>query len=168
MQESDDLPERDSKSLRKKQMLTLQKIGETLVDLPAPQLAQIPLESPLAEAINEARAMTSHEGKRRQLQYIGKLMRNVDVQPITDALNQVQLKNHYGKARFHQMERWRDQLISEGDTALQDFLQRFPGTDTQQLRQLVRNAQKDAKAGKNAGADTALFRYIREVIEQAK
>jgi ribosome-associated protein len=166
MQESDNLPERDSKSLRKKQMLALQKIGEALVNLPAPELAKIPLESPLAGAIDEARLLTSNGAIRRQLQYIGKLMRNVDVQPIEEALNKIQLKGQYNKAKFHQVERWRDQLIAQGDESAQEFLNKFPHADSQQLRQLIRNAQKDAKLQKSSGADTALFRYLREVIEQ--
>jgi ribosome-associated protein len=166
MQESD-LPERDSKSQRKKQMLALQKIGEALVSLSAPQLAQIPLEWPLKDAIDEARLLTaSHEAKRRQMQFIGKLMRNVDVAPIEEALNKVQLKGQLSKAKFHQVERWRDRLIAEGDDAQQEFLQKYPDTDSQQLRQLVRNAQKDVKLAKNSGAETALFRFLHITIEQ--
>ncbi len=165
MQEPEDLPERDSKSERKRQMLALQKIGEVLVNLPAPQLAQIPLESQLLDAIQEARGLKSDESRRRQLQYIGKLMRHVDAQSITEALDKVQLKGQYTKAKFHQVERWRDQLIAQGDNSLQEFLAKHPEADSQQLRQLVRNAQKDAKTGKNTGADTALFRYLRTVIE---
>jgi ribosome-associated protein len=167
MQESDNLPERDSKSLRKKQMLALQKIGEALVNLSAPELAKIPLEWPLSDAIDEARLLTSHEARRRQLQFIGKLMRNVDVQPIEEALNKIQLKGQYSKAKFHQVERWRDKLIAQqGDETAQEFLNKFPHANSQHLRQLIRNAQKDVKLQKNSGADTALFRYLREVIEQ--
>lgn len=165
MQEPEDQSERDSKSERKRQMLALQKVGEALVNLSAPQLAQIPLESPLADAIHEARSLKSHEAKRRQLQYIGKIMRNVDVEPIVEALNKVQMKGQHTKAKFHQVERWRDQLIAQGDSSLQEFLTKYPTVDSQQLRQLVRNAQKDIKTNKNSGADTALFRYLRTVID---
>jgi ribosome-associated protein len=166
MQEPADQPERDSKSERKRQMLALQKIGEALVSLSSPQLAQIPLEWPLNDAVHEARGLKTHEAKRRQMQFIGKLMRNVDVQPIVEALDKVQLKGQYSKAKFHQVERWRDQLIAQDDDTIQEFLTKHPLADNQQLRQLVRNAQKDVKEGKNSGADTALFRYLRSVIEQ--
>jgi len=166
MQEPDDLDPRDSKTQRKKQMLALQKIGEILVELPAAQLAKIPLEFPLSDAIQTARTLKSHEGKRRQLQYIGKLMRHVDTEAIENALEAVQSKNQLGKAKFHQVERWRDKLIAEGDALLQDFLQKFPSADSQHLRQLVRNAQTTNQATPAAGAETALFRYLRDVIEK--
>lgn len=164
MQASDDLPEPESKSQRKKQMLALQKIGEILVELPEQQLAKIPLESPLKEAILEARRISSHEGRRRQLQYIGKLMRNIDPQPIQIAIDKVQHKDKQSKSQFHQMERWRDKFIQEGDAVLQEFMQKYPMVDLQHLRQLIRNAQKEMKTGKNTGADTQLFRYLREVM----
>lgn len=165
MQASDNPPERESKTQRKKQMLALQKIGAILVELPAAQLAKIPLESPLKEAIIEARTLKSHEGKRRQLQYIGKLMRNIDAQPILDALDKIQLKDNHSRSLFHQVERWRDKFIAEGDAILQEFMQKFPETDSQQLRQFIRNAQRDLKAGKNLGADTALFRYLKGIVD---
>jgi ribosome-associated protein len=165
MQEPDNLPERESKTQRKKQMLALQKIGGILVELPAAQLAKIPLESPLKEAVIEARSLNSHEGKRRQMQYIGKLMRHIDAQPILDALDKIQLKDNHSRSLFHQVERWRDKFIEEGDNVLQSFIQKFPATDNQHLRQLIRNAQKDTKTEKNTGADTALFRYLKEIID---
>lgn len=167
MQEPDDLPERDSKSKRKRQMLALQDIGKILVELPASQLAKIPLDSQLAEAIAMARTLKDHEGKRRQLQYIGKLMRHTDIEPLQDALKKVQLKDQLSKAKFHQVERWRDNLIAEGDVQLQAFIQQFPHTDSQQLRQLIRKAQQDRKTNKNTGAETALFRYVYKVIEES-
>jgi ribosome-associated protein len=164
MQESDDqLPERDSKSQRKKQMLALQKIGEAIVDLSTTELAQIPLEGSLADAVAHARACKTHEARRRQMQFIGKLMRHVDIEPIAAALEKVQLKGQLSKAKFHQVERWRDRLIAGKDEVVQEFLQKFPAGSSQQLRQLIRNTQKEKKL---AGADTALFRYLRDVIEE--
>ncbi len=163
MQEPEDLP--PSKSQRKRDMLALQKIGEVLVTLSASQLAKVPLEPSLADAVNAARAIKSHEGKRRQLQYIGKLMRHLDPAPIQAAIDKIQLKNHLNKSRFHQVERWRDRFIAEGDVLLQEFLQQYPQTEIQELRQLVRNAQKEKEINKNGGAETALFRFLRDVIE---
>lgn len=152
--------ERESKSERKRLMLALQKVGEKLVNLPTEQLTKIPLDPTLKTAIIEARDMTSHEAKRRQLQYIGRLMRHVEIAPIQAALAALELKSKLSKAKFHQMERWRDTLIAEEDEALQKFLEQYPHADRQQLRQLVRNAKKAIK-----GADTELFRVIRGVIE---
>jgi ribosome-associated protein len=163
MQQPDDLPERESKTKRKQQMLELQKIGEILVELPAPQLAKIPLDGRLSDAINEARILKSREGKRRQLQFIGRIMRHTEIQPILDALDKVQTKDQLSKAKFHQVERWRDKFIAQGDAGLNDFLAKYPDADTQHLRQLVRNAQLDVKENKNSGGSTALFRYLLEV-----
>lgn len=166
MQESDDLPERESKTQRKKQMLALQKIGEALVNLPGPELAKIPLDTRLGDAIDVARALTSHEAKRRQLQYIGKLMREAELEPIQEALDKVQMKGQLSKAKFHQVERWRDKLIAEGDEVLHDFLQKYPSVDNQQLRQLVRNAKKIEQGVKTAGSETALFRFLHRTINE--
>ncbi len=165
MQEPDDLPERESKSKRKREMLALQKIGEILVELPAQELAKIPLSESLADAISAARSIKDHEGRRRQMQYIGRLMRHVDAQPIQEALDKYQRKDQVSKAKFHQLEKWRDKLIAEGDAALQPFIEKFPQADSQHLRQLVRNAKKDHDANKISGANTALFRYLRDVMQ---
>lgn len=156
----DDLP--PSKSQRKRDMTALQKIGETLVRLPAAQLAKIPLESVLYEAILLARQLKSHEAIRRQMQYIGKLMRFVDPIPIQAALDKIESKSKQGKAQFHLIERWRDRLIAEDDATLQQFLDEFPGSDRQRLRQLIRHAKK------NISAHSELFRYLRDVIAITK
>jgi ribosome-associated protein len=166
MHEPDSLPDRESKTSRKKQMLALQDLGKVLVELPAPQLAKIPLESPLAEAIAEARILKSHEAKRRQLQYIGKLMRHVDLELIQEALDKVLRKDTLNKAKFHQVERWRDKLIAEGDETLQIFSEKFPQADHQRMRQLIRNAKEDHKINKNSGAATALFRYLCTLLSE--
>jgi ribosome-associated protein len=156
-QSDDDLP--PSKSQRKRDMTALQKMGETLVRLPAAQLSKIPLEPVLAEAITQAQKLTSHEAIRRQMQYIGKLMRFVDPEPIQAALEKIESKSKQSKAHFHLIERWRDRLIVEDDAALQAFLEAFPESGRQHLRQLVRNAKK------RTSADTELFRYLRKMIE---
>lgn len=158
-QHDDNLPQRESKTQRKNQMIALQKLGETLVDLPAAQLATIPLEPILADAIDAARSYTSHGAIRRQLQYIGRLMRDIDSQPIQVALEKLQSKNKQGIAQLHQVERWRDKLIAEGDQALQPFLQQFPNADHVHLRQLIRHAQQQ-----KTGAETQLFRYLKKTM----
>jgi ribosome-associated protein len=158
-------PERPSKSQRKREMISLQEIGETLVALPGAALAKIPLEGLLLEAITVARSLKAHEAKRRQMQYIGRLMRDVDPEPIKTALEKITHQHHQNKAQFHQIERWRDQLIQEGDPVIQQFLDQYPETDRQHLRQLVRRAQQEKEKNKNQGAMTELFRYLRETVE---
>jgi ribosome-associated protein len=159
------LSQRPSKSQRKREMLAVQELGKTLVELPASELAQIPLEPRLADAIEAARHITIHEAKRRQLQYIGRLMRDTDLAEIEQALDKIHRKNQSSKAQFHQIERWRDKLITEKDTALQELQEKFPLCDRQKLRQLIRKARDDRETGKNSGAETELFRYLRELID---
>lgn len=152
--------DRPSKSQLKRDMTALQKLGEILVSLPEAQLAKIPMDSQLAGAVYEARALKSREGIRRQLQYIGRLMREIDAKPIEAALEKIQSKHLQSNAKFHQIERWRDKLIAEGDKQLEEFIKLFPATDSQQLRQLIRNAQR-----KKSG-DTELFRFLRGVMDE--
>ena len=149
-----------SKSQIKRDMQALQKIGEALVALPETQLEKIHLEGRLRTAVLEARQLKGFEAKRRQMQYIGRLMRDTDAQPIEEALAKIQGKHQQTQAQFHQIERWRDRLIAEGDKLLEEFLKQYPDTDRQQLRQLIRNAQQAKQ-----GADTELFRYLRGIVE---
>lgn len=164
--QNNDTPEKPTKSALKRQMTALQKMGETIVGLPDAQLKKIPLENPLLDAVKMARSLKSHEAKRRQLQYIGKLMRNIDAEPIQIALETVLNKNQQGKAHFHQIERWRDKLISEGDEALEKLVEQYPHADRQHIRQVMRKAQNDVAQEKNTGGETELFRCLRELVEK--
>ncbi|HVY53784.1 MAG TPA: ribosome biogenesis factor YjgA [Gammaproteobacteria bacterium] len=161
---NDNDPNFISKSQVKRDMTALQKLGETLVELPLAQLAQIPLPEQLFEAIRFAQTMKANEAKRRQLQYIGKLMREVDSAPIYAAIENLRLSHLKNTQQLHKAEKWRDQLIAEGDSAIQKLLETTPNLDRQHLRQLVRNAQHDSKLNKNSGAATELFRYLRDVL----
>lgn len=160
-------PDPFSKSQTKRDMLALQKLGVALVELPESQLEKIPLPTQLLEAIQFARTLKANESKRRHLQFIGKLMRDVDAAPIQAALEALRLSHHKGIQQFHKIEKWRDQLIAEGDLAIQKLLEIAPEVDRQQLRQLVRNAQRDTEKSINSGAVTELFRYLRELLFSA-
>lgn len=157
-------PDKDSKSQRKKDMLALQKIGEALLKLNEVQLAKIEMPDELRTAILFAKSLQSHEAKRRQLQYIGKIMREIDPATITHALDKMARVHEMSTAQFHQIEEWRANLIAKGDDAIMSFLNSYPQCDRQQLRQLVRKAQHDIKHEKNTGAEKALFKYIRAIV----
>lgn len=159
------LPDEVSKATIKRDMTALQKMGEMLVDLPQSQLDKIPLPNVLIQAITLARNIKSREAKRRQLQFIGKLMRTIEIEPIQAAIKKEKSINTQVTAQFHQAEEWRERLINEGDDALQAFLSLHTETDRQKLRQLARQAQHDRKSGKNTGAEKTLFRYLRELIK---
>lgn len=166
MAQSDDkLPDEISRSTIKRDMIALQKVGEMLVDMPQSQLDKIPLPDVLLEAITLARNLKSREAKRRQLQFIGKLMRTVEIEPIQIAIKNVKFPNTQVTAQFHQVEGWRERLINEGDDAIQVLMSQYEETDKQKLRQLTRQAQHDRKSGKNTGAEKKLFRYLSDLIK---
>lgn len=154
-------PDKDSKSKRKEDMLALQKIGESLIKLKEAQLATMDLPDNLLTAIQEIKSLTSNEAKRRQLQYIGKIMRQIDPELIKQALKRIEFIHEKNTEEFHQIEEWRTKLLEHGDDALNSFLVDYPEVDRQQLRQLIRNAQHDRKNNKNTGAEKALFKYLR-------
>lgn len=164
------LPEQEaeappSKSQRKRDMLALQDMGAELVELAANQLDKLPLPENLRYAIDQCQQIHAHEGKRRQLQFIGKLLRDVDPEPLMQALDQLRQHAKLATQRHHQLERWRDRLISEGDAALTDLLHDYPQADRQQLRQLIRTAQKEAELNKPPAAARELFRALRAMAE---
>jgi len=161
----DELPK--SKSQIKREMTALQELGNRLVELSDSQLSQLPLGDKLQKAIVEARHMKHREGRRRQLQFIGKLMRKADHEAIAAGYEQFAEKDRQSVQRQHLIERWRDRMLSEGDDAVGEFLQAYPETDRQQLRQLVRNALKEQEHNKPPAYARKLFRFIRDLLADA-
>lgn len=134
-----------SKTRRKKDMLALQQLGAQLVGLNQQQLETMELPESLLQAVQEARRLTKHEARRRQMQYIGRLMRDIDAAPIRDRLEQWQGQGREHTAQLHALERWREELLA-GDAALEQFLREYPGADSQKLRTLIRNARREQGA----------------------
>lgn len=156
-------PERPSKSQRKREMEALQEIGARLVELNAAQIGQMELPERLLEAILEAQRIRDFEGRRRQLQYIGKLMREVDAAPI-----RARLEQWHGAAREHTasqrlIERWRERLLAD-DGALAMFAAEYPDSDLQHLRKLIASVKRDETAGKPLKHYRELFRAVREIV----
>jgi ribosome-associated protein len=134
--------ERPSKTLRKQQSHELQKLGQALAGLSAEQLARTEMPDALRDAIDEYRRTKSHEGRRRQMQYIGKLMRSADEAPLREAVAAAELGSARQALQLHGIERWRAELMAD-DEAMTRWLQAHPDTDAQQLRSLVRAARRD-------------------------
>jgi ribosome-associated protein len=155
--------EKPSKTERKRAMHELQALGERLIELNPEQLAAVALPEGLHEAVEQARRMTKHEARRRQLQYIGRLMRDVDPEPIREKLRAWDGVSTEETARVHRIERWREKLI-EDDGAVGALAQAHPGIDTQRLRALARNAREERKAGRPPRAYRELFRALRDII----
>lgn len=154
-----------SKSQLKRESHELQALGEKLVELPASKLAKIPLPEELADAIALAQRIKQRGGRKRQLQYIGKLMRKIDAEPIQQAMDTLILDSARETAHLHQLEQWRDRLVIEGDAALGELLEEYPQAERQHLRQLVRNAQRESKQNKPPKSAREIFRYLRELME---
>jgi ribosome-associated protein len=160
---ADALYDRPSKTQLKKDMHELQALGEALVGLPEDRVADLPISDSLRDAVAEYRRTRSHEGKRRQMQYIGKLMRKNDAEPIREAVASMRLGRAKDALALHEAERWRVELIA-GDDALTRWTAEHPSTDLQQLRSLIRAARKDAAAApeqRNGRAYRELFQFIK-------
>ena len=159
-------PERPSKSQRKRDMAALQDLGTELVMLNADQLAQIELPERLHEAITDAQRIRDFEGRRRQMQFIGKLMRKLEpevLEAVKQALSEQSIAPAAETAALHEAERWRDRLIADDD-ALGGWIETHPATDSQQLRALVRQARKDMKTGP-AGEAPRQGKAYREIFQ---
>lgn len=159
-----DLP--PSKTQVKKQMHDLQELGAELVALGKDQLAQLDLPEKLLDAIREMHRINKFGAQRRQLQYIGRLMRDIeDTAPIVAKLNAWKGVSQQHTVHLHLLERWRDRLIDEED-ALTDLLAVHPEIDAQRLRSLIRNARKEKLAGKPPKSYREIFQVLREAIPQ--
>ncbi|WCM94770.1 DUF615 domain-containing protein [Acidovorax sp. NCPPB 2350] len=163
----------------KRESDALQQLGQDLLTLRADLQARLQLPDKLLDALAEARRITNFEGKRRQMQYVGKIMRQLDEATVAAARAALD-EQHNGSAAeklaLHEAEQWRERLIAD-DAALPLWMERFPRTDTQQLRALVRQARKDAppadKAAESQGlaprkgrAYRELFQLVREQMDE--
>jgi len=167
-----------SRTELKKESTELQKVGEALLTLRSDLFERLDLPEGLVSALDQVRRITNFEGRRRQMQYVGKLMRQLDpevLQSVRDALEE----QHSGSAQqtlaLHAAEKWRDDLIADDD-ALQSWLQSHPETDVQQLRALIRQARKDSaptqdeisrgQAPRRGRAYREIFQLVREHLEE--
>ena len=143
-------------------MLELQDLGKQLVELPEAQVTAMALEPRLEQAVLEAKRMKSHEAKRRQLQYIGRLMRGLDAGPIRERLAVLTGSSAQAAARHRRLEAWRERLLAD-DAALTEFAARYPGADLQKIRVSIRNSRKEQKEGRPPRAYRELFRLLKDI-----
>jgi ribosome-associated protein len=155
--------ERPSKTQRKREMHELQALGARLVELNSEQLAAVALPEDLRDAIEQARRMTKHEARRRQMQYIGRLMRSVDPVPIREKLKVWDGVSAEHTARQHLVERWRDRLL-EDEATVDELARAHPGIDARRLRALSRKAREERASGAPPRAYRELFRVLREIV----
>ncbi|MBA4176781.1 MAG: DUF615 domain-containing protein [Leptothrix sp. (in: Bacteria)] len=157
--------ERPSKTRLKQQSHELQALGVALADLSAAALAAIEMPEPLRDAIELYRRTKTHEGRRRQMQYVGKLMHNADGDALREAVAAATLGTAQSALALHEAERWRAELIADDD-AMTRWLNAHPDTDTQQLRSLVRAARRDAAGQVPEDRQPRSFRELFQFIKR--
>ena len=155
-----------SKSQMKREMLALQDLGEKLVELSTDQLQQLQLPDDLKNAVLEAKHIKKRGAIRRQLQYIGRLMRDVDADEIQ--LQYDNVTQHSAKAvqQLHKIETWRERLLEEGDESIQALTEEFPNIDRHQLRQLIRSARQEKLQNKPPKSFRKIFQLLKSEYEQ--
>ena len=151
-----------SKSSLKREMHALQDLGEQLVALSSDRLTKVPMPEDLLAAVRDAQRISKHGARRRQLQYIGKLMRQIDPAPIQAQLDAFNGVSKTEVARQHRLERLRNELI-ENDKVLGQIAETWPGADLQHLRTLRRNALKEREQSKPPRAFREIFRVLRDL-----
>jgi ribosome-associated protein len=156
--------DRPSKSQLKRDMHALQELGEALIALPKDALKRMPMPEALGDAVREARRITDHEGKRRQVQYVGRVMRSLldeETAALRTALDSYRGINKAETARLHWIERTREKLLAD-DAALTEFIRQHPAVDPQEGRTLIRNARKESEQGKPPRYFRELFQWIKD------
>jgi len=165
----DDFDDRPSKSERKREAHDQQALGEALAELKASALADIEMPESLRDALAEWQRTRSHEGRRRQMQYIGKLMRHADLEPLRQAVAAAKIGGARDTLALHEAEAWRARLV-DNDEALTAWTSAYPQADLQQLRALIRNARRDAALPpeqRHGRAWRELFQFIKPWMKAA-
>ena len=158
---ADDLPL--SKSQRKREALAVRSLAAQLIRLGGGELRQLPLEPETLQAIHEARQIRSNVARKRQMQYVARLLRLQDTEEIEAAIDKLRREARHNLARQHRSEAWRDRLLESGDQALQELMQQRRDIDAPALRALVRRAQQERATVKPPAAARALFRMLFEL-----
>lgn len=161
--------DRPSKSALKRQVEALQKAGEALIQLTPTQLEKMDLPDELHRAVLEGQKLSNKRvALKRQRQYIGRLMREIDAEPIVQAVNELQTKHHAETSLFHEIEYWRDALLGTSEVdALTELVAAHPGMDVQLLRRHISSARREVQGGKGKRAQRELFALLRGLIENS-
>ena len=170
-QEDESSEEWISKTRKKKEMQYRQELGEKLLTLKQNQLEELCLPEELLRAFEETKRIKKNEALRRHKQYIGRLMRDLDIDPIVNYLEKLETSHHINTRAFHQLELLRDSLLAGGNSEIGEAIEAFPQVDRQKLRQLVRNAKNEKKNNESHHSNETkhsrvLFRFLRDLQEQ--
>lgn len=158
-----DEPELISKSQLRRDALEVKALAARLIGLSPSTLGRLPLSDAVRAAIADAQRIRSNVARKRQLQFTAKILRREDAEPILDALDEIEAGGRQATARQHRVEAWRDHLLTGGDTALGELMAARPTADAQAIRQLLRNAAREAERNKPPAAARSLFRLLRDL-----
>ncbi|MEX2489040.1 MAG: ribosome biogenesis factor YjgA [Pseudomonadales bacterium] len=165
MKESDDEPK--SKTQQKREMQSLKHLGERLLDLPEEQLQSIG-DPGLLEAVTECKRITKGNARKRQIQYIGKLMRSADVDRVQQLIDRYDSSTKTHTIQFHKLERWRQELIDEDMQVIDEIIRECPNVDRQHLKQLTRNAINERERQESQPVHfRKLFQYLKFVLDSS-
>ena len=157
-------PPPPTKGELKRQARDVQELADRLIEAPELLIQGLELPEKLADAVALARRITSHGALLRQRQFVGKLMRNIDPEPIRAALESDAVVARQEAAQFKRAERWRDRLVAERDAAVAEFIGEFPAVDRALLLRLVAAAAAERGTGRTTGAGRELFRFVRSQL----
>ncbi len=154
-----------SKSQRKRDANVLLDLAKQLISMPETRLKRLPMDQDLRDEVDFARSIRPHGARKRQLMTVGKMLRKRDTEALLDEVINFDEKNRQQTARHHHVEVWRDKLIAGGDQELSELLEKNQAANVQMLRQLIRNAKKEAQLNKPPAAARKLFKVLREMNE---
>lgn len=156
---------RPNKTQIKKEIAALFALGEQMSALSAAHIKSLDLPDNIFKAVTEVARMSHTGARKRLLKYVAGQLHKIDATPILEKVARLQNKSAHAVREHHLSEQWRDRLIAEGNDALTDFLDEYPHADRQQLRQLVRNAQKEAETAKPPKSSRLLYRYLKSLLQ---
>ncbi len=157
-----------SKAQQKREAEAAQALGMKLAELSVTQINELSDKTKMSEKLHEAllayQTIKAREGRRRQLQFIGKLMRGLDLTSIEKLLTEFKRGGQVATAQLHKTERWRERLLNEGEKAFNELLQTYPEIETSHLRKLIASAQREADHKQPPRSARLLFKYLREIM----
>ncbi|WP_456404619.1 ribosome biogenesis factor YjgA [Thiolapillus sp.] len=160
--DEDGLAIRPNKTQLKRELAQLQQLVVEIIGLGDGDRAKLDLDDKFLEGVKRASAMKASSGRNREIKYLTKLLQKQNLEQIRSWFETRNSRHSEENRHFHALEKWRDRLVDQGDTALQQYLEHHPHTDRQQIRALIRSAIKEKNTGKPAGAGRKLFRWLRE------
>ena len=156
---------RPSRSQKRKVAEEVQKLGERLLELTEERIKELELPEDLEEAVLFAKTIDSRAALKRQKQFIGKLMRKIDPEPIEAFFKKIDDRQKAVARSFHRLEKWRDRLVAGDEKIVGEILGKYPDCDGELLRSLSKQAQREKEAGKTPRAARKLFKFLRQLVE---